>query len=252
MARGNLPLDVITDVSGKPELPDERFANAGQVRDLCHEMIRADDKRSWMRDRVDALVNGYPTYPKSVTAAKGFGWFPRCNFREAEGLISAQQTPLFDLITEVDRCMEIELDVKAESEEQLQDWEDSISKHWTWLLFRRWRKSFNYHIPLSQREMLVHGLGAHVWPNSATWIPRTPRSGQILFPEACSLDFDCDGKYFMLRDFVPGEDVYQFIRNESAARSRGWLTDNVWQTLVKAQKQNQRTTGSVSDVEELR
>jgi hypothetical protein len=253
MARGDLPLDVVTNVDGKPELPDERFANAAQVRDLCQTMIKSDQtKRASMRARVDALVNGWPTYPKSVTAAKGFGWLPRVNYREAEGLISAQQTPLFDLVTEVDRCMEIELDIEAESQEQLQDWEDKISQHWTWLLFKRWRKSFNYHIPLSQREMLVHGIGAHVWPNKFTWVPRTPRSGQILFPEGCSLDFDCDGKYFMLRDFVPGEDVYGFIRSEDAARTRGWFPDNVWKTLVNAQKQNQSTgKGQTSDIEEL-
>ena len=219
--RGNLPLDVVTNDKGTPVLPDERFANASQVRDLCQSMIQADNKRAWMRERVDALVSGFPTYPKSVTASKGFGWMPRVNYREAEGLIQSQQTPLFDLITEVDRCMEIELDLPSESPEQLQDWEDSISKNWTWLLFKRWRKSFNYHLPLSQREMLVHGMGAHVWTNKFTWIPRTPRSGQILFPESCSLDFEQDGKYFMLRDFVPGEDVYGFIRNESTAKARG-------------------------------
>jgi hypothetical protein len=250
--RGDLPLSIVTNDRGRPELPPERFANAGQVRDLCASMIQADNKRAWMRERVDALVSGFPTFPKSVTAAKGMGWLPRVNFREAEGMIQSQMTPLFDLITEVDRCMEIELDVEAESEEQKQDWEDTIAKHWTWLLFKRWRKSFNYHLPLSQREMLVHGMGAHVWPNKATWIPRTPRSGQILFPEGCSLDFEQDGKYFLLRDFVPGEDVYGFIRNEETAKARGWFPDNVWTTLVNAQKQNQSTTkGTASDVEEL-
>ena len=249
--RGDLPLSIVTSDKGTPELPPARFANAAQVRDLAQQMIRADSRRAVMRERVDALVNGWPTVPKSVTASKGMGWLPRVNYRELEGLISAQTTPLYDLITEVDRCIEIELDIEAESDEQKADWEDSIAKNWTWLLFKRWRKSFNYHLPLSQREMLVHGMGAHVWPNKFTWVPRTPRSGQILFPEACSLDFESEGKYFLLRDFVPGEDVYQFIRNEGAAKDRGWFPDNVWKTLVNAQRQNQRTTASVNDIEQL-
>ena len=59
MARGDLPLDVVTDVDGKPELPDERFSNAKEVRDLCQQMIQADQtKRAPMRARVDGLVNG--------------------------------------------------------------------------------------------------------------------------------------------------------------------------------------------------
>lgn len=246
---GDIPKTISKSVSGKSELPDERFDNAEEVRGLCQQMISADNRRAWMRERVDALVSGFPTYPKSVTASKGFGWFPRVNYREAEGLIQAQQTPLFDLVNEVDHCIEIQLDIEADSTEQLQDWEDSIEKNWTWLLFKRWRKSFNYHIPLSQREMLVHGMGAHVWPNKR-WIPRTPRSGQILFPEACSLDFEQEGKYFMLRDFVPGEDVYGFIKNESAARKMGWEVDNVWETLSQADRQNKRVNNNWR-VEEL-
>src|SRR4051812_31138310 len=108
--RGNLPLDVVDNDDGKPVLPDERFSNANEVRELCGLMIAADERRSWMRSRVDALVNGFPTYPKSVTAAKGLSWFPRVNFLEAAGLIQAQSTPLFDLVNEVDHCIEIELD----------------------------------------------------------------------------------------------------------------------------------------------
>lgn len=248
--RGDLPQTVLYDEKGEITLPDERFANASQVRDCCQNMITADEKRAWMRERVDALVNGFPTYPKSVTAAKGFGWFPRVNYREAEGLIQAQQTPLFDLVTEVDHCIEIELDIEAESNEQRDDWENAIAKNWTWLLQKRWRKSFNYHIPLSQREMLVHGMGAAVWPDNKKWTPRTPRSGQILFPEACPLDFETDGEYFMLRDFVPSVNVYSSIRNEKAARARGWFPDNVWKTLVNAGKQNQPVQGQLQ-VEEL-
>lgn len=237
--RGDLPLTIVTDQNGKPELPPERFANAGEVRDTAQLMIQADERRAWMRQRVDALVSGFPTYPKSVTANKGFGWFPRVNYREAEGLIQAQQTPLFDLVSEVDHCMDIELDIEAETNEQREDWQNSIEKNWTWLLMTRWRKGFNYHIPLQQREMLVHGMGAHVWPNKR-WIPRTPKSGQILFPEGASLDFDLDGEYFMLRDFVPGVNVYEFIRNEKAAKANGWFPDNVWKTLVNANKKNKR------------
>lgn len=248
--RGDLPLTISVNDKGKAELPDERFENASQVRDVAQQMIKADDRRAMMRERVDALVNGYPTYPKSVTAAKGFGWFPRVNYRESEGLIQAQQTPLFDLISEVDQCIEIDLDIDSANEQDKQDWQNSIAKNWTWLLFKKWRQSFNYHLPLSQREMLVHGMGAHVWPDKNKWIPRTPRSGQILFPEGCSLDFDQDGKYFMLRDFVPGEDVYGFIRNEKASTARGWEVANVWQTLAKAEKQNQKIRNA-SNTEEL-
>src|SRR6266478_2328190 len=239
MPRGDSPATIAySDTSDKPVLPDERFSSGNQVRDLCKQMIAADRTRGWMRDRVEALVSGWPTYPKSVTAAKGFGWFPRVNYRESEGLLAAQQTPLYDLLTETDHCIEINLDVDASSDQERQDWENTIQQEFTWLMFRKWRKSYNYHLPLTIREMLIHGLGAQVWPNNR-WTPRTPRSGQILFPEGVSLDFENDGNYFLLREFAPSENVYQFIRREETAAKLGWYPDNVWKTLATAQKQNQ-------------
>lgn len=249
MPVGDLPATISPSGSKeKPVLPDERFANAGQIRDLSKQMLSADKSRAWMRNRVEALVNGWPMYPKKVTAAKGMGWFPRCNFRGSEGLISAQQIPLFDLLTETDHCIEIQLDTDASSEQERQDWENTIQEEFTWLMFRKWRTSYNYHLPLSIREMLVHGMGASVWPNNR-WTPRTPRSGQILFPEGVSLDFENDGEYFLLREFCPSVNVYQFIRKEETARKLGWFPDNVWKTLAQAQRQNQ--TVNTDDVAEF-
>lgn len=244
---GDLPLSIAEEKL----LPPERFESASQVRDLCQSLIAADRKRATLRERVDNLVNGFASYPKAALDRKGFGWFPRVNYRGLEGAVSAQTTPLFDLVTEVDHCMELTLDIKAESSEQRDEWEEWIQQDFTWLLFNRWRKSFNFHLPLSQREMIVHGMGCHVWPQKGRWTPRTPRGGQILFPDNCSLDFEQDGKYFCLREFVPGEDVYQFIRNEDTARKLGWFPDNVWSALVKAQKQNRRSSSQSINRDEI-
>lgn len=247
---GDLPISLTEEDRDKSSMP-ERFENGSQVRDLCQAMIASDRKRSALRERVDGLLNGYSSIPKAALDRKGFGWFPRVNYRGLEGAVSAQTTPLFDLVTEVDHCIEITLDIKAESAEQRDSWEESIQKHFTWLLFNRWRKSFNFHLPLSQKEMIVHGMGYHVWPQKNNWMPRTPRGGQILFPDACSLDFEKDGKYFCLREFVPGEDVYQFIRNEDTARKLGFSPDNIWSALVKAQKQNRRSNSQSINRDEI-
>ena len=249
--QGELPRSVVTNSKGTPVLPEERFANGTEVRQVCWMMLQADIPRAALRSRVDNLVNGFATYPKGPLQKKGFNWFPRVNYRGSEGYLASQQTPLFDLISEVPTCIELDLDLRASSAEERDDWEMKIAQNYTWLMFKRWRRSFNYHLPLSQREMLVHGIGAHVWPNKR-WTPRTPKSGQILFPENASLDFDQDGKYFMLRDFVPGEDVYQFIRNEETATKLGWYPDNVWKALSLASKQNRAVRGnSGRDIDEL-
>src|SRR3954469_15935726 len=123
--KGDLPKTISVGSEGNYEVP-ERFSNAGEVREICRAMISADRTRAAMRSRVDGLVNGWPTYPKSVSASKGLGFIPGVNYGEATGLIDAQQTPLYDLVTEVDHIIEIDLDIKAESSEQLQDWQNTI------------------------------------------------------------------------------------------------------------------------------
>ncbi len=237
MAQGDVPRSVVPDAEKGGKLPSERFANANELRQYCGTLIEADRKRSALRARVEALRDGFPAYPKGQLDSAGMGWFPRVNYRELEGYIQNQATPLYDLVVEVDHCIDLELDINASSSEERDQWEEDIQEAFTWLNFKRWRTGFNYNLLLSQDQMLLHGLGAQLNINKR-WIPRTPKAGQLLFPDGAPLDFQQDGKFCLLRDFVPGEDVYGFIRNEQAAAKLGWKIDNVWATLAKAGKQN--------------
>lgn len=233
---GELPLGVIEDEKGNAELPPERFKNYHEVQETCNAMISADRQmRSPERARVDGLIAGNQPINPTALANKGFGWMPNANYLEAEGFIGAAQSPLFDLVTETDHCIDVTLDVKAESNDQRQDWENSIQKHFTWLMFNRWRKGFNYAIPMQQLQMLKHGIGFHL-RMTKSWIPRTPRAGNVLFPSNAPINFDEDGEYFMMRDFVPAQSLYQWIRNESVANKLGWRTKAVWKALANTTK----------------
>lgn len=243
MAAGDLPKTIVEE--GK--LPEERFENATQLREYCQTLIQADNHRTSLRARVENLFNGFPSYPRG-RVTEGFGWMPRVNYRELEGLISTQATPLYDLVTETPQCIEIEFDLSNVSDQEREDIQEKFAKHFTWLLFKRCRQTFNYNILLQQREMLLHGVGYHV-NVSKRWIPRTPRTGHILFPDGAPLNFHEDGKTFMLREFKPGEDIYSMIKNEESAKKMGWEPDNVWKTLTRAQRQYQagRTVGTLGN-----
>lgn len=244
---GDLPATIQPD--GK--LPSERFANAAEVRTACQTMITADNRRATWRAAINGLIDGNVPYSRAALKAKNQGWRANVNYREAEGYINAPQSAFYDLVTEAKPCIDIDLDYGSGKDRAV--WEDAIEKNYTWLLLKRFRKRLNFHLPLQQREMLVHGLGVHVWPKAYVnnWIPRTPLTGRILFPDECSLDFDEDGEYFMLRDYVPAHSLYAFIRNEGAAARLGWKPDQVWKALAQTSKTGINSNRFGSDIEEL-
>jgi hypothetical protein len=92
--------------------------------------------------------------------------------------------------------------------------------------------------------MLKHGLGCHVWAgNKNHWIPDTPLSGMVLFPDGAALNVQEKLDYFMLRDFVPGHWLYRHIQNEKAAIQLGWNPPAAWHALVQSSKSNYRGAG---------
>jgi hypothetical protein len=240
---GERPGDFEREQGGKVIISPERFKSAGEVKETCDIMVDADRKRQAWRASIDGLVDGFPTYKLSTLKAKGQGWRARVNYRECEGLIQARQTPFYDLVSEVDPCIEVVLDYGKGVDQT--DMENAIAKAFHWMLMRRWRSGFNFHVPLEQLEMLKHGIGFHIWPGKKScWIPRTPTTGSVLFPDGVSLNIKEDLDYFMLRDFLPGYALYAYIANEERATALGWNVDTVWQALAQASKVNKRSTGN--------
>lgn len=240
---GELPATVSTNSKGKSVLPDEPFSNSGELRTYASAMISAENKRSEDRSVVEGVLAGFQPINPASLAAKKLSWMPNTNYLEMQGYIHAPQTAFYDLVTEASPCIEAYLDYGNGQEKT--DWEESIARNFTWLMLHRWRMEFNFHVPMCQREMLVHGLGCHVWPqqNIANWIERTPRTGHILFPEDSPVDFENEGEAFMLRDFVTLKNLHSFIKNEAAATKLGWNTDVVWKTMAmvsKGKKEGQR------------
>lgn len=239
---GTLPADFIEKPDGDVAVAPERFKNAGEIRDTCQQMIDADRIRVPWRASIDGLIDGNATFKLSSLKAKGQGWRSRVNYRGAEGALQSVQTPLYDLITEVDPCVEVCLDFGKGVDKS--DWENAIAKNFHWMLMKKWRQSFNFHIPLQQLELLKHGIGYHIWPGKKTnWCPETPTTGSILFPDGATLNIHEKLDYFMWRDFVPGFFLYNYVKNEAIATKLGWNVDSVWQALVQCSKNQYRNTG---------
>lgn len=229
MGYGTLPHDINEDGTGPAP---ERFKDYTEVQSVCRQMISDDRRRSLWRADIDKLWGGAPTYTMGQLRAANQSWRARVNYRELEGIVSAEQTLDYDLETEVETIIDIDLDYGKGQEQR--DWADCIEKHFTWMVTKRW-DDFNFHTPFRIFQKLLHGMGTHVWTSpNGSWCPRTPRSGMVLFPEECPLNFHEDGDFFMLRDFQPAHAVYRFIEDEKTSAKLGWKPDLVWKALAQS------------------
>lgn len=225
-----------------PEMPGdvpERFSGADEVQTLVSQMVGADSKRNAWRSTLERLRGGEPVYPLELLKRLGQSWRARTNYRGLEGMITTENTLDYDLETQGEAIVDISLDLG--SGQQIQDWERVMEEQFKWLMQKRW-KSYNYHICKRHDQKNLFGLGAHVWPKAdiGDWIPRTPSCGEILFPENCPFNFDEEGDYFMLRDFLPTYVLQGYIRNPEAADNLGWDVDVVWKALTTLQKSSNR------------
>jgi hypothetical protein len=227
MAAGTLPRSI-----SKPGEVPARFKDYTEVISVCSQMVQADNKRAGWRAEYEKLWGGNPTYSLKGLKDSGQSWRARANYRELEGVVSSEQTLDYDLETEVDSIIDIDLDFGNGQEKR--DWEDCIEQEFTWLIRQRW-DDYNFHIPFRIFQKLLHGMGTHIWPDvSGNWIPRTPRAGHVLFPDDCPFNFNEDGDYFMTRDFLPANVLYRKIANEKEAHEVGWRPDAVWRALAES------------------
>lgn len=235
MSAGELP----KSISVPGEVPEERFSNYNEVQSVCAQMVQADERRALWRAEYEKVWGGNPTYSMEALKAANQSWRARANYREMEGVVSAENTLDYDLETEVDTIIDIDLDY-GEGQEQ-QDWANCIEKNFTWLIRHRW-EDYNFHIPFRIFQKTLHGMGAHLWPDvGANWIPRTPRPGHVLFPDDAPFNFNEDGEYFMVRDFLPANVLYRYIENSKQASEIGWEPKHVWQALANSSKSGNST-----------
>lgn len=218
---------------------------------LAAQLVGADQKRAIWRSTIERLWSGEPVYPLSNLRALNQSWRARTNYRGLEGLITRENTLDYDLETQGDQMVSIILDNLGQGQ-KIQDWQNIMAEEAKWLLTCRWANGYNSHIPKRHYQKNLHGLGIHIWTDTDdNWIPRTPCVGEVLFPDNCPFNFDEEGDFFMLRDFVPSYVLYRKIQNEAQAKTVGWKVDTVWKALTLLDKSQNRNAYGTSNPERL-
>lgn len=220
--------------------PAERFKDAGEVREFADMLIRADKPRAEQRAKVQGLIDGNRPYPQGVLANQGQGWRANVNYREAEGQLSSQRTPYYDLATENEPCLEVEIDYGRGP--QRMEWERKVAAHLHWC-FHGWEQ-LDWHLQLQQSEMCAHGFGTHVFLSGVDWRPKTLTMRHVLFPDRTNSCLDDGLEAFVVREPMRAHQLYKLIRKEKSARDAGWDPTEVKDTIVASQREAGKTKNS--------
>lgn len=246
MPSGELP----QGISEPGKLPPARFSSHLEVTTLCDQMISADRARNIQRADIEGLWGGRPVYSLARLKSKGQGWRARVNHRGLEGVCQTMETAIYGLDTSVKDCIALQVAMPGATEHLRRKWAKIICKHFTTMIFSNW-EDYDFHVQRRIHEMILHGMGYHFYRTKGHWIPSTPPSGCILFPDDCPLNFNEDGEFMMARDFRTAAQLYSIIRNEAAAKTMGWNPDAVWKFMAQSSKSREGLTDDPQQIQRL-
>lgn len=219
-----------TDEGATFEVPESRIGSAADARNIIAVLQRAEVTRSGRRAKINGLLNGNRPWSQATLQSKGQGERTNLNLREAEGFVAAAKTPYYDLESEVDRYARFTLDYGNEPTRE-QEWADIIGTRYHYALDDWGGRELV--VQRSQYQMIVHGVGPRVWEDSRDWRSKSRMAGQILVPDDASADVEEWETAAIPRSYLPSE-LWDKIKNESAATAAKWNVPAVKQAIMKA------------------
>jgi hypothetical protein len=226
-------MDEVKSIESKDEgksydVPDSRIGSAADARSLVNKLKDGEWERSRRRARINGNLNGNRPWPSLV----GQGQADRANFnqREGEGFVAAAKTPYYDLVFEVDRYAKFTIDYEGEPS-RISDWEEKVGTRYHYAL-DNW-DGMDANFQRSQYQMVVHGVGPMAWEDARDWRSKSAMAGQFLVPDDASADIEEWETAAKPRSYLPS-DLYDLIKDESAATAAKWNVDVVKQAIMSA------------------
>lgn len=206
--------------NGEP--PDCRISSAYHLWTMAEQLARDNVNRETKRLRIYKAVKRFPPTGYSKLAAKKMPWQSDVNWGQLSFLVNNQRSSFIDVITERQRCCEIQTKFGNEKERLVHS--DNISTAFDKAL-REWP---GYLITKEQSvfEMLVYGAGIGMWSQNVGWIPEHVPNGDLLFPENVQIDLGNMEEFVRRKRYTPYQ-LFKIIRNKEAAQAMGWCVEAV-------------------------
>jgi len=221
------------DEKGKPV--KARIKDVKSAIGIYEALRKADEKSSVNRARVDAMFDGASPYSQAQLNTSGQGLKTNLNFGEAQRLLDISLSAYVDLYSSLETLVEVRGTEGQRSEIKVQ--EDIVSEEITHML-RSWPEFHSSYLRLCT-TFVKHGTGVSYFDTPDDWKFRVGSFADILIPRQTpanegSIDVAVGRRQYHLHE------LFNFIKNEKAAKRVGWDVEEVKRVIMKNAKADQR------------
>lgn len=210
----------VIDSSGEPVR--QRVSSVQAARNIFNDCLLAQEPLSRVRARIRGIVNGNPPYDPDELKRLGQGWRTNFNAREAEAIIDANSSALWE--------MQHDLFVFARfrardpnhrySPTNGLDYGQILSEEYTQVL-RDWDR-WPVFTDLIIHDSMETGIGAAIWSDSKAVFPSWHNISSFVFPSKATTEVE-DLDFFFLCDEIPLHRIFDIVRADpKKAKEEGW------------------------------
>lgn len=211
------------------EVPTTRLSSASQAKSIYDRMVTADISRSAKRARVRGLVDGNPPYRQSQLKAEGRDYQCNVNWRTAESYFNNASGAFYDIFSEAPSYATVRLKLPDDNQGEYKS--RCATEHFDWLL--RGEGCFDYHMQVSQNEMVLFGRGPIVFQDEFDWRPTSILDGALRVPDRTKSDTELWELATVEVEYQCHE-LYEKIIDEKSATAAGWNVAAVKQAIIRS------------------
>ena len=216
------------DKSGKA--PKTRITNHAGLYGLYKNLYLADEQSAKDRTRIMDMFDGAAPYDPVVLRRMGQAYRANLNFGEAAADLEKSLSAYNDLVTSVDRLVNVQ--TKFGDESQREEYGAIISEEFHRILTKDW-PSFYFRQQLLSYYFIAQGLAVAFFEDERNWQWNVCPIGDFLIPRGTPATEDKVEIACVRRIYLTHE-LYKYIENEKAAKDAGWNVDAVKQAIRDA------------------
>ena len=214
------------DASGKPVVT--RLKDVKSALAIYNGLLKADDRSSVNRARVDAMFDGANPYNQSQLNSSGQALKTNLNFGEAQRLLDISLSAYVDLYSSLEKLVEVKGTLGEPSE--ITPLEDIVAEELTHLM-RSWPEFHSSYLRLCT-TFIKHGVAFSYFDNPDEWRFRVGSFADILIPRQTPANENFIDVAIGRRDYHLHE-LFSFIKNPKAAAKVGWDVNEVKRVIMK-------------------
>jgi len=213
---------------GKP--PKTRISDHKGLFGLYKNLYLADEASARDRTRIMDMFDGAAPYDPIVLRRLGQSYRANLNFGEAAADLEKALTSYNDLVTSVDRLVNIK--TRFGDESQREEYAAIIAEEFHRLLCKDW-SAFYFRQQLLSYYFISQGLGVAFFEDERNWQWNVCPIGDFLIPRGTQATEDKVEIACVRRIYLTHE-LFQYIENPKIAEQAGWNVEAVRQAIRDA------------------